>query len=419
MKPGNWRITAWLASFLFVAGLSTIGTGAGPSQSPVKPGQTKQEAGPTQSNEQAPKAQAKLSPALAELRERVRRALAFYASRPAFNTRENTVNEILHYCLAFGAEAQVAYDGPSGTKANALGCLCWNVPCSGYYLLQIGDGRVSARIGYGFQDAPSQFLAILAQSHVPADYEIRVGQQRKSVADLAESEKLACRAGTDMSWTLVGLSYYLAPDAAWQTPTGESWSLERILEEELERKASAAECQTTNRLMGISYAVQRRTRQDQPLTGEYGRAQKHVADSQEFALQIANADGSWNPRFFAAKGTSSDAAGSLRATGHIFEWLAFSLPDDRLEDPAVVKSIAYLAGAVENWQQATSIGSLSPRDIASLMHALHALAIYDQRVFKPHDAAKPPAASEKPESKNGKPAGAAKGARHGPSANAS
>ena len=39
--------------------------------------------------------------------------------------------------------------------------------------------------------------------------------------------------------------------------------------------------------------------------------------------------------------------------------------------------------------------SLSTREIVSMGHALHALAVYDQRVFKPADAEEKPAA-EKP-----------------------
>src|SRR5690606_21229591 len=135
-------------------------------------------------------------------------------------------------------DAQVGYDGPAGAKVNAIGALCWNIPCSGYSLLQTGNGRVMARVGYGLQDYPGQFLAVLAQSRVSADYEIRVGQQRYSVAGLVESEKLSCRAGGVLSMQLLALSHYLPADAAWNSAAGESWSLERLVQEELERQGS-------------------------------------------------------------------------------------------------------------------------------------------------------------------------------------
>ena len=50
---------------------------------------------------------------------------------------------------------------------NGITCLCWNYPCDGFQVL-IGDqGRVAARIGYGYQEHPGEFLAMLAMSRVP------------------------------------------------------------------------------------------------------------------------------------------------------------------------------------------------------------------------------------------------------------
>ena len=96
----------------------------------------------------------------------------------------------------------------------------------------------------------------------------------------------------------------------------------------------------------------------------------------------------WNPRFFAVQGASSDAAGTLRATGHILEWLVFSLPDNRLEDPQVAKSIGYTISMLEHWQRSINTAAASPRLLSAVMRAAHALLMYDQRVFKPHDPKK-------------------------------
>ena len=149
-----------------------------------------------------------LTPEMVALRDNLRRALALVAKQP-LNTRDNTPGELIELSLAFGCDAGVGYNGPSGKRINAIGCLCWNYPCAGYRLLRTGGGPVMARIGYGLQAHPAQFLAVLAQSGVPADYEIRVGEYRGTVADLVEFEKLNCRAGTDLSFTLIGLAYYV------------------------------------------------------------------------------------------------------------------------------------------------------------------------------------------------------------------
>lgn len=390
MMVGRWRMATLVASPLLAACLLATGVAGQPKQAGA-PGQST--ASPP-SKEQSPKAEAKpeaepkLSPAQTELRDRLRRVLAFYLTNQTFNTRENTPRDLLLFCLAFGADAQVAYDGPSGAKVNAVGSLCWNTPCAGYTLLQIGDDRIMARVGYGLQETTSQFLAVLAQSRVPADYEVRIGKQRRTVADLVESEKRSCCDGDDLSMALVGLSHYLPADATWKNATGESWSLERLLQVELDRKVSQADTGATDRLMGLSYAIDRRARHERPIEGQYARAEKHLTDYQDFALRIANADGSWNPRFFAVQGASPDAAGTLRSTGHILEWLVFSLPDNRLEELQVVKSVAYVVGLLENWQRSVNTAALSPRVLGAVMRAAHALLIYDQRVFKPRDPKK-------------------------------
>ena len=71
--------------------------------------------------------------------------------------------------------------------------------------------------------------------HVPGvqgDYPVRVGQTVRNVADIVEGEKLACRSGNDLSLALVGLSYYVE-EPEWKNDLGETWSIDRILSEEM------------------------------------------------------------------------------------------------------------------------------------------------------------------------------------------
>ena len=58
----------------------------------------------------------------------------------------------------------------------------------------------------------------------------------------------------------------------------------------------------------------------------------------------------------------------------MLEWLVFSLPQDELRDPQVVKSVEFIASTLdENPNRDWSVGPLG--------HALHALAIYNKRAF--------------------------------------
>ena len=99
--------------------------------------------------------------------------------------------------------------------------------------------RLAAQIGYGGQQHPGEFLAVLAMSRVKADYPVRVGKKVGSIADLVAAEKLSCRSGGDLSLKLIGLGYYAA-EPQWKNDLGETWSIERMIDEELAHPAAVA-----------------------------------------------------------------------------------------------------------------------------------------------------------------------------------
>jgi len=271
---------------------------------------------------------------------------------------------------------------------NGIGCLCYNYPCAEYRLLAVQDKKAIARVGFALQQAPGQLLAVLAQSAVPDSYEIRVGDWRGTVADLVASEKLSCASGIDLSQKLIGLADYLPDDATWKNSAGEAWSLERIVREELTRSPATYGPEVTRHLMGLTFAVERRCRRGHPCDGQYSRAKKFLAEYEEYALSLQNSDGTWHPDFFAAKGTSRDTSGVLRATGQILEWLVTLVPADRLQDPQIARSVSLLT--------TLSKTLFTPQlhrhvDAGNRLRDARgpALRTYDRRLFKPADSDKP------------------------------
>jgi hypothetical protein len=332
----------------------------------------------------------RLSPAAAALRDRVRHTLDHYFHQQV-NTGENTPAEILAFALAFGCDAEVRYANAAGNPVNAIGCLCYGYPCAGYEMLVVDhDQRVMARVGYGLQEQPAQMLAVLAQSGVPANYEVRSGKFRGSVADLVESEKTTCRPGGPLAHKLIGLAFYVRNGETWKDAAGRTWSVERLVQEELDRPPANDTADVTDHLMALSFAVERRNRAAKPIEGVFAQAQKYVADFHQHAFRLQNSDGSWHPQFFAFQGTGRDASEKLRATGRILEWLAFSLPDDRLNDPKLLKSVVCVTGLLAESYANWNATATTPLEIASVGHALHALRVYDQRVFRPSDPADAP-----------------------------
>ncbi len=330
-----------------------------------------------------------LSPGMTTLRDQVRRTLAAHRGQ-VLSTAENTVTEVIYACRAFGCNTEVLEAVSLRQRINGVTCLLWNYPAAGFTPLTISDGHITGRIGYGYQEHPGELIATLALAQVPADYPVRVGKDVRTVADLVEYEKLACRAGTDKSLAMIGLMHYAGSEPAWRNRLGERWSIERIVEEELDKPVVGAPRGGTQRLMGLSYVVRRRARRNQPLDGPYRRAHDYLLRFHDHALALQNDDGSWNRHYLGAKGNNSSPGAGLASTGRILEWLAFSLPEERLNEPGVVRAVHFVNRALRSGRYGPqNVRSLRTEEIGAAMHALAALRHYDERFFRPFDP--PPA----------------------------
>jgi hypothetical protein len=325
-----------------------------------------------------------LSPALTPLRDQVRQILT-QQQKQSFNTRDNLPTDLLNVCLGFGCDTEVAMEGPGSKKINGITCLCWNYPCGGYEMLALTQNHIAARIGYGYQSQPGEFLAILAMSRVPATYPLRSGNASRTVADLVAAEKLACREKTDMSLRLIGLTYYV-DEPQWKNDLGEDWSLERIIRQEISQPIVTAPDGGLNRLTGLSYAVIHHINHGQPVTGQYQRAQKYIGDFHNFALALQNSDGTWGPALLATKSESQDASSQIASTGRVLEWLVLSLPANQLEDPRIIRSVEQTVHLLGLQRYQRNVPYLPSRELAAFGHAIHALTVYNERVFKPTDS---------------------------------
>jgi hypothetical protein len=315
------------------------------------------------------------------LRDQIRQTLAHYYHRPV-NARDHSPWEAFHWVIAYNVDAQIYTRGPGGETANAVAWLCYNYPCAGQRLLSLDRGLPVAKYGVGLEGHPSQFLAILAQSRVMIDYPLRVNGRQFTVADLVESSKLACDSKKELTFQLIALSHYLDLDATWKNRSGQTWSIPRLIREEIASPIRGSACGGTHRLMGLTYCVKKRQQRGQPIDGEYLRAKTYVDDYINFTLRMQNPDGSFSTEWFAGRGARPDVDRRIQTTGHILEWMVFAANDEQLHDRQIVGAVDYLsktllAGKTRDWK------------IGPLGHAIRSLSLYDRRVFKPLD--EPPA----------------------------
>jgi hypothetical protein len=209
---------------------------------------------------------------------------------------------------------------------------------------------------------------------VKSDFPIRVDGGNYTVADLIEYEKRTCYSQTELTFKLIALAHYLPSDETWQNDRGETWSIPKLIQEEMAQPIVGAACGGTHRLTGLSYAVNKRTTRGEEFAGEWLRAQKFERSYHNYLVRLQNSDGSFSTQWFAGRGDEGDDARKLETTGHMTEWLVYSLPQSKLTDPRVLAAVEKLNDIL--WRNRAADLSIGPKG-----HGLHALAIYQDRVF--------------------------------------
>jgi hypothetical protein len=314
------------------------------------------------------------------LRNKVRSVLKMYYAKPE-NSRDNDPWEMMHGMLAYGLKSQIRIGGPKGDLITAVGWLCYNKPSKGLSLLYVTpEGELRAKQGAGLQGHMGQLLAMLAQCQVSSDYPIKVGTHDFTIRDLIEVEKKTCYEKTELTFKLIGLMHYLDTDEKWVNDQGVEWDIPKLIHEELDQPIRGAACGGTHRLSGLSLAARTRVRRGEPLDGEYARANEFVEKYHNYAFQLQNSDGSLSTEWFRGKGDDDDIDRRVKTTGHILEWLCYSLSDDQMRSNRVFAAANYLATLLyTNYDHEWEKGPIG--------HAIHALRLYDERMLQPYDHA--------------------------------
>jgi hypothetical protein len=308
------------------------------------------------------------------LAAKVQRVLDDYYLR-APNTRDDSPWEVLHWSIAFGIDAPIHMGGPTGKEASAIGWLCYNYPAAGQRIMACSGSAAWLPVAPGLQGHPGQFLAMLAQSKISSSYGAGKGCLVRGVADIVDIEKRTCRTAQEHTFKLIGLSYYGNSQESWTNDIGENWSVRRLLEDEVEEPINATStCGGTHRLLALSHAVERRRTEGFAIDGPWELAARRVAAYQGRAFQLQNADGSFSTAWLDRADARNDLATRLNTSGHVLEWLAFSLPDRRLRDEDFERAMEYVANLLDRHSEVRWPWGAEA-------HALHALSLYEQRVL--------------------------------------
>lgn len=325
-----------------------------------------------------------MPPQVRGLREPLERCLKQH-EQIRLNTKDDGCWSIMHSFLGWGPTTEIHVGGPRGTRVNAIQWLTQNQPCMGRPLFYLTEDRLRGREGPGFQGHPAQFLAMLAQTGIDSTYPIKVGGRSFTVTDLVSEEQKTCFQDTELTFKLIGLSHYVSTDAEWQNERNETWNFPRIVQIELAQPVNGAACGGTHRLMGLTFSLAKRKREGLAIDGHWWRAQKYIEDYQKYVLTLQNRDGSFSSDWFKKKSDWGDMDRRLQTTGHMLEWLVYSLPDESLYHPQVVSAVNYLTTVLT--QHRFHEWEVGPKG-----HAIRALRLYYTRLFQTSSEAASPVA---------------------------
>lgn len=319
-----------------------------------------------------------------DVQNKVDDALVYTYRQRRLTLQEHAAWQILHGALAFQRDFQIS-DGDR--LVSAVDHILAGGPMNGW-VPEPGDadpasGRVGLRTrleqgsktGQGHAD---QWLAILAQCGLPPDETIILDDHRYTLADWINQVQrdVPRNANREFSWTLIGLTTYLPTDHTWQASDGQTWSIERLMQVELEHDLHTSACGGSHRLIGMAMALNRHLDQGGELAGVWQQADEKIQTAIETARRLQNPDGSFSSNYFSRAGVTADLAKDLGTTGHTLEFLTIAMTHEQLSQSWVERAVLHLCSLFDKTKQL-------PLECGALYHAAHGLILYRQRMFGP------------------------------------
>jgi hypothetical protein len=228
-------------------------------------------------------------------------------------------------------------------------------------------------VSQGHQD---QFIAEMAQCGMPADREFVVQGKRYKFLDFVRHSQMRARVTKDqeLSWTIVVVGQYLGTDLPWTNSYGEKLTFEDLVRYEVNADVEQAACGGTHRLFGLKWVQNLHLQKGGKTEGVWKDLEEEQVKYQRIARRDQNPDGSFSTDFFRGKGEARDMQLRMNTSGHIVEWLAYSLPEEDLHKPWMEDAVNRLALMFLEIQDRSM-------ESGTLYHAAHGLRIYYQRVF--------------------------------------
>ncbi len=326
-----------------------------------------------------------------EFTERVQALLKRFTT-PNLSITQATPSRLLRYSLIGGANETFLAPPENSAPENittpnmqpmyAIGALCWNVPCSNRQLLHIVHSLPAPEIGYGFQTQRGELLACLAFAKIDRKYELRVEGKTFSVQDLVEWEKYSCSSYANLSQVAIGLAHYSQdPDEKWVNQFGETWSLQKILEQEARRRIDWNTAESTDKLLAFTYLLARLKQSAYANSSELSpilqKTESFLIAMKKRTWDIFGESALSNSLFFNPESKLTTPYMKLYVNGKILRWLTIVSSQEELQSDKMKQAAAELCALVDQlFNSENDLEQMSSLDEESMAIALQTLALY-------------------------------------------
>jgi hypothetical protein len=283
---------------------------------------------------------------------------------------------VFHGILGLGPSVKLKHP-LLGIQVNAVDYICSGGELRGLRFLPTEYG-VDVESGETFvsQGHQDQFVAEMAQCGLPADKEFTIHGKKYRFMDFVRHSQMRARVNDrqELSWTIIVVGQYLGTNIAWTNSFGEKLRFEDLVRYEVDANVEQAPCGGTHRLFGLQWACNLHLRNGGRIEGVWKDLMDEQVRYQRLARDYQNSDGSFSTEFFRNRGNSRDMQLGMNTTGHILEWLAYSLPESELRKEWMERAVNRLSLMFLDIQNRSM-------ESGTLYHAAHGLRIYYERVF--------------------------------------
>ncbi len=319
-----------------------------------------------------------------EILKQIDDALDYTYEHRRLSVDQQAAWQIIHGALAFKREFLVSADGQD---VSAVDYVLAGRPMKGMEFLE-GDvldqasGRrgiksfvAGDKMGQGHTD---QWMGYLSDCRLPLEEKILVAGNEHTVSDYIEQMKLDVPKNPirEYSWTLMAMTAYYPTDYKWTAGDGEEWSIEKLVEIELEHALDNSPCGGTHRMTALTMAYNRHVAAGGKDEGIWKTLHERIDKCVADAHQYQNPDGSLSSNYFLRPGKSADTAMAMGSAGHTMEFLATALDKEGLQQEWTKRAVLDVCKLFRKTK---------PVDVecGALFHAAHGLVLYREKVYGP------------------------------------